>query len=260
MPRARGDPRGAPHAYRQRSRRASSARRSAPRFTRTATTASRPSAGPHEMAALDRADALAFYDRYYTPNNAIVVVAGDVTEDEVRTLAEATYGKVAAPRRTAAARPRHGAASRSPRAPSPSPIRASPSRPPPLLSRARPTPTRHAGEAEALDVLAEILGGGTTSRLYRRSSSASARRHLRRRRLSAPPRSMTPSSAVYAVPRGDIDARCSSPAGIDGVIADVARQRRHRRRTGPRQAAHAGRRHLRPGQPGLARPRLRRRP
>ena len=49
------------------------------------------------MAKLDRDDALAFYDRYYTPNNAIVVVAGDVTEDEVRKLAEATYGKV--PRR-----------------------------------------------------------------------------------------------------------------------------------------------------------------
>src|SRR4029078_9454278 len=41
----------------------------------------------HEMAKLSRADALAFYNRYYTPNNAIVIVAGDVTEDEVRALA-----------------------------------------------------------------------------------------------------------------------------------------------------------------------------
>src|SRR5581483_6412720 len=46
----------------------------------------------NEMAKLSRDDAVSFYDRYYTPNNAIVVVAGDVTEDEVRRLAEATYG------------------------------------------------------------------------------------------------------------------------------------------------------------------------
>jgi len=48
----------------------------------------------HEMATLDRADAESFYDRYYTPNNAVLVVAGDVTPEEVRRLAEETYGQV----------------------------------------------------------------------------------------------------------------------------------------------------------------------
>src|SRR6476620_1483484 len=48
----------------------------------------------HEMAKLSREDALAFYKRFYAPNNAIVVVAGDVTVEEVKTLAEAAYGKV----------------------------------------------------------------------------------------------------------------------------------------------------------------------
>ena len=38
----------------------------------------------HEMAKLSREDALTFYKRYYAPNNAILVVAGDVTADEVR--------------------------------------------------------------------------------------------------------------------------------------------------------------------------------
>src|SRR5205807_8910043 len=33
----------------------------------------------HEIEQLDREDALAFYRRFYTPNNAILVVAGDVT-------------------------------------------------------------------------------------------------------------------------------------------------------------------------------------
>src|SRR3954463_8054745 len=48
----------------------------------------------HEIEQLNRDDALAFYRRFYTPNNAILVIAGDVTADAVRTLAEETYGKV----------------------------------------------------------------------------------------------------------------------------------------------------------------------
>ena len=46
----------------------------------------------HEMEQLDRTDALDFYRLYYAPNNAILVVAGDVTPEEVRTLAETHYG------------------------------------------------------------------------------------------------------------------------------------------------------------------------
>src|SRR4249919_3474784 len=48
----------------------------------------------HEIEQLDREGALEFYRRFYAPNNAILVVAGDVTADEVRTMAEETYGKV----------------------------------------------------------------------------------------------------------------------------------------------------------------------
>jgi zinc protease len=50
----------------------------------------------HEMEALTLADAVAFYERYYTPDNALIVVAGDVTVEEVRMLAEATYGQLSA--------------------------------------------------------------------------------------------------------------------------------------------------------------------
>lgn len=46
----------------------------------------------HEAAQLSRADALAFYERFYAPNNAILIVAGDVTPDEVKTLAQKHYG------------------------------------------------------------------------------------------------------------------------------------------------------------------------
>ena len=48
-----------------------------------------------EIEKLNREDALAFYRRFYTPNNAVVVIAGDVTAEEVRPLVEKTYGKVA---------------------------------------------------------------------------------------------------------------------------------------------------------------------
>ena len=48
----------------------------------------------HEIEKLTRDDALEFYRRFYTPNNAILIVAGDVTAEEVKKLAEETYGKV----------------------------------------------------------------------------------------------------------------------------------------------------------------------
>ncbi|PIE16623.1 MAG: peptidase M16 [Rhodobacterales bacterium] len=49
----------------------------------------------HEMQRLSLEDALAFYRRYYAPNNAILVVAGDVQPDQVLTLAKKYYGPLA---------------------------------------------------------------------------------------------------------------------------------------------------------------------
>jgi zinc protease len=50
----------------------------------------------HEMEALQMEDTLAIYDRYYAPNNAILVVAGGVFPDDVRALAEQYYGVIPA--------------------------------------------------------------------------------------------------------------------------------------------------------------------
>ena len=120
----------------------------------------------HEIEQLNREDALAFYRRFYTPNNAVVVIAGDVTADEIKALADNTYGKVE-PRAAIGPRVR-------PKEPSPEAVRqvtlADPRVAQPNLQRSYLVPsyaTAKPAEAEAIDVLAHILGNGSTSRLYR---------------------------------------------------------------------------------------------
>ena len=48
----------------------------------------------HEMEQLELQDALDFYDLYYSPNNAILIVAGDVEPEEVKALADKYYGVI----------------------------------------------------------------------------------------------------------------------------------------------------------------------
>lgn len=56
-----------------------------------------PTIGPmDEIMSLTREDALAFYRTYYRPDNAILVIAGDVTAEEVRPLVEKHYGAIPA--------------------------------------------------------------------------------------------------------------------------------------------------------------------
>jgi len=55
----------------------------------------RPVIGWHqEIEKLNREDALAFYKRFYAPNNAILVIAGDVNANEIKPMAERTFGPV----------------------------------------------------------------------------------------------------------------------------------------------------------------------
>jgi zinc protease len=119
----------------------------------------------HEIEQLDRAGALDFYRRFYSPNNAILVVAGDVTPDEVRKLAEETYGKVP---RVAEIKPRIRPQEPVQEAPRTVTL-ADPRVTQPTVSRYYLVPsstTARPGESEAIDVLAHILGRGSNSRLY----------------------------------------------------------------------------------------------
>jgi zinc protease len=121
----------------------------------------------HEMAELSREDALSYYQRFYAPNNATLVIAGDVTPEKVRELAEKYYGPL---------KPSEGIVPRE-----------RPQEPPqlaerritladervsePYVFRSYLAPERDPGEqkeAAALTVLAELLGGnGQTSVLAR---------------------------------------------------------------------------------------------
>lgn len=118
----------------------------------------------HEMETLDMDDALSFYGTYYAPNNAILIVTGDVDPQDVRTLAATYFGVIPAnpdlPERFRSTEPPHTAARRltfkDPRVAQP------------YVQRSYLSPERNSGDQEtaaALYLLAELLGGGTTSYL-----------------------------------------------------------------------------------------------
>ncbi|MDA0339786.1 MAG: pitrilysin family protein [Proteobacteria bacterium] len=118
----------------------------------------------HDIETLTRDDALGFYRIHYAPNNAVVIVVGDVNPDAVRDLAEQTYGALPAkeiPARIIAQEPPQ----RAPR----QLIMRDPRVAQVNWSRAYLAPSYGYGnkdDAVPLTVLKEILGGSTTSRLY----------------------------------------------------------------------------------------------
>jgi zinc protease len=120
----------------------------------------------HEIEKLDREDALAFYRRFYAPNNAILVIAGDVDAADVRPMAEQTFGQVAPQPAIPANRLR-------PQEPEPVAPRtvtlADPHVEQPSVKRLYLVPSAATAPAEspALDVLAQLMGGGSNSYLYR---------------------------------------------------------------------------------------------
>ena len=128
----------------------------------------RPIIGWHqEIEKLDREDALAFYKRFYAPNNATLIIAGDVDPQDIRPMVERTYGVIPAQ----PAIPEHRIR---PQEPTPSAPRtvtlADPRVEQSNLRRYYLVPsatTAAAGESPALDVLAQLIGGGPNSYLYR---------------------------------------------------------------------------------------------
>ncbi len=175
----------------------------------------------HEIAQLSREDALTMYKRYYAPNNAILVVAGDIEADEVKKLAEASYGKLKPVEgvTTKRSRPKEPPA-RAPRRLTLEDARAGQ----PSMHRyyAVPSyPTAPKGDAEALDVLVKLLADGATSRLYKKvvvenKIASSANGYYDGGSLDSG------KVAFYAVAQDAADLP-KIEAALDELIADVAR-------------------------------------
>ena len=110
-------------------------------------------------------DIVAFHQRWYAPNNAVLVVSGDITAAQLKPLAEKYYGVIP---------------------PRPVPVRARTEEPPPVVARTvelrdpdvhQPSwerlylaPSYHKGDSQyayPLQVLSEVIGGGATGRLYK---------------------------------------------------------------------------------------------
>ena len=118
-----------------------------------------------DVKRLTVTDLMAFYGKYYAPNNAILIVAGDTTVEQVRKLAEKHYGPVANRKVEPRRRPDAGAPDLPQRV-----IRADVRVAEPRWSRHYLAPSYRKGETQhayALQVLARLLGGGETSRLWR---------------------------------------------------------------------------------------------
>lgn len=116
----------------------------------------------HEMEQLSRQDALDFYETYYAPNNAILIVAGDVQPEEVKRLAEQYFGPIPAnpdlPARVRPLEPPQVAERRI--------AYADPRVAQPYVIRTYLAPERDSGAQEtaaALTLLAELLGGSSAT-------------------------------------------------------------------------------------------------
>jgi len=171
----------------------------------------------HEMRRLDRAAALDFYETYYAPNNAILVVAGDVQPDKVRDLAETYYGAIPAnpklPERSRPTEPRQMAERRlafeDPRVAQP------------YVTRSYLAPERNSGaqkKAAALTLLADILGDGSTSIMaeklqFDKQLAVHTSAYYRGKSLD------DTTLSFYVVPAPGVTLK-EAEAGLDGVLSD----------------------------------------
>ena len=118
-----------------------------------------------DIRAIQREDLQNFYTRRYAPGNAVLVVAGDVTEARLRALVETHYGPI--PARPVTPR------DRAPPATAPAEarlIRHDPSVREASFLRAAMAPSLTWGDpkaAWALEAVAHLLGGGQGSRMHR---------------------------------------------------------------------------------------------
>ncbi|NPU15645.1 insulinase family protein [Bradyrhizobium sp. 83012] len=121
-----------------------------------------------EIEAMTRRDAEAYHRRYYSPSNAIAVIAGDMELQDIVALSNATFGKIPGSPYPCPSRQKW------PQVPASSALRtitvSDPNVRQPQLRRSFLVPSAASSvpsDAAALEVLAKLLGRGSNSRLYR---------------------------------------------------------------------------------------------
>jgi len=174
-----------------------------------------------EMEALNRDDAIAFYNRFYAPDNAVLIIAGDVEPETVRALAVATYGRIERRAETPARVRPQEPVSRTVR----NIVMHDPRVSEPTYKQNWLVPSYHTArgrQAEALDLLGEILGGSSRSRLYQhlvvdKGIAAAVQAGYQGAAVD------DSTFYVYAMPRGETDI-AALRAAVDGEIAAIARE------------------------------------
>lgn len=171
----------------------------------------------HEMSNLTLSDALAYYKQFYAPNNAVLIVAGDVVSDEVLSLAKSTYGQIPSNsnhlERKRPIEPPHFA----PRRIEYADERVSQ----PYVVRSYLAPERNSGDqrpAAALALLADILGDGQASVLQRKLQFETQEALYASASYSGVSLDMT-SFAVYIVPSADVSLE-DAEAALDRAISE----------------------------------------
>ena len=171
----------------------------------------------HEIETFDEEMALNFYRQHYAPNNAILIVAGDVNLAEVEELARKHYGPIPA---SEAIPPRIR-----PQEPPPRSARrvefSDPRVRQPYVSRSYLAPQRRPGdqrEAAALYVLAELLGGSGITSLMAKELVLSQEVALDAGAYYSDLGVDPTSFSLYVVPRAGVSL-AEAEASLDALIA-----------------------------------------
>lgn len=173
-----------------------------------------------EMEGLTRTDAINWYDAHYAPNDAVLILAGDVTPERARELTEKYYGAIPAkPNATRKARPQE------PEQRAPRQIEMTDPRvPQPMLRRSWLVAERNPGdqdEAAALSVLAELLGGSQQTSALGQSLAMTGKALFVGAGYDG--LSVDPTSfSISMVPAPDLD-QDAAEAALDGALADFLR-------------------------------------
>ncbi len=171
----------------------------------------------HEMSNLTLSDALDYYQKFYAPNNAVLIVAGDVMPEDVLGLAQEIYGQIPAnvdlPERKRPVEPPHFA----PRRIEYVDERVSQ----PYVVRSYLAPERNSGDqrsAAALVLLADILGDGQASVLQRKLQFETQEALYASASYSGVSLDKT-SFGIYIVPAADVTL-LDAEAALDRAISE----------------------------------------